>query len=75
MGPGLSNRSETGELVLKLIEEADVPLVIDADGLNLVAKNKDIKKYHTHLSPCTTLVSSHNAPPQYNTLGKLYASS
>jgi NAD(P)H-hydrate epimerase len=44
VGPGLSDRSETGELVLKLIEEADVPLVIDADGLNLVAKNKDVLK-------------------------------
>jgi len=44
VGPGLSDRAETGELVLKLIEEADVPLVIDADGLNLLAKNKDVLK-------------------------------
>jgi hydroxyethylthiazole kinase-like uncharacterized protein yjeF len=44
VGPGLSDRSETGELLLKLIEEADVPLVIDADGLNLLAKNKEVLK-------------------------------
>ncbi len=44
VGPGLSDRAETGELVLKLIEEADVSLVIDADGLNLLAKNKDVLK-------------------------------
>jgi len=44
VGPGLSDRAGTGELVLELIEEADVPLVIDADGINLVARNKDVLK-------------------------------
>jgi hydroxyethylthiazole kinase-like uncharacterized protein yjeF len=53
VGPGLSDRAETGELVLKLIEEADVPLVIDADGLNLVAKNKEVLK-KAKLTPVLT---------------------
>jgi len=44
VGPGLSDREETGKLVFKLVEEADVPLVIDADGLNLLAKNTDVLK-------------------------------
>jgi len=44
VGPGLSDKAETGELVLKLIIEANVPMVIDADGLNLVAKNKEVLK-------------------------------
>ncbi len=44
VGPGLSDRDETGKLVLKLIEEAGIPLVIDADALNLLAENIDVLK-------------------------------
>lgn len=44
VGPGLSDRDETGELIFKLVKEANIPLVIDADGLNLLAKNKEVLK-------------------------------
>ncbi|MEA1929222.1 MAG: NAD(P)H-hydrate dehydratase [Candidatus Auribacterota bacterium] len=37
LGPGLSRNPETGELVKGLVQSCPVPLVIDADGLNLIA--------------------------------------
>lgn len=33
LGPGLGRTDETGRLVRRLIEETDLPLVVDADGL------------------------------------------
>ncbi len=38
VGPGISQSSETGKC-LRLILEMDIPSVIDADALNLMAKN------------------------------------
>ncbi|MGA1842672.1 MAG: NAD(P)H-hydrate dehydratase [bacterium] len=37
IGPGLSQHPETGEFVRKIIKEADLPLVVDADAINLIA--------------------------------------
>jgi hydroxyethylthiazole kinase-like uncharacterized protein yjeF len=34
MGPGLGTAAETGRLVLKLMRKCQIPMVIDADGLN-----------------------------------------
>jgi NAD(P)H-hydrate epimerase len=42
IGPGLSERDETCGLVYRVLESAEVPLIVDADGLNAVAKNPDI---------------------------------
>lgn len=36
MGPGLGTHAETGALVHALLSELELPLVLDADGLNLV---------------------------------------
>src|SRR5438094_529396 len=36
VGPGLGRSSELTELVLSLIEQTQTPLVIDADGLNVL---------------------------------------
>jgi NAD(P)H-hydrate epimerase len=44
LGPGISDRDETAELVFKILSSADKPLVIDADGLNAVARNPEILK-------------------------------
>ena len=38
LGPGLGTDSRTAELVLHLYHELKQPLVIDADGLNIIAK-------------------------------------
>lgn len=39
IGPGLGQGEEVTEIAWKVIEEAEVPLVIDADGLNALSKN------------------------------------
>lgn len=42
LGPGLSQSEKSQELFLKIWEETDIPLVLDADGLNLLAKRSGI---------------------------------
>jgi len=42
IGPGLGTSRETGRLVARLIAESPVPMVIDADGLNLIAADPKI---------------------------------
>lgn len=37
IGPGLGRDPLTGELVRALLQESQVPMIVDADGLNLVA--------------------------------------
>lgn len=39
-GPGIGKNEQTGRTLEELISTAKVPLVIDADGLNLLAENK-----------------------------------
>jgi NAD(P)H-hydrate epimerase len=41
VGPGLSCRKNTGKGIEKLIRTAEVPLVLDADALNILASNKE----------------------------------
>jgi NAD(P)H-hydrate epimerase len=42
IGPGLSTNPETVEYVRRLVARCDVPLVIDADGLNAFAGRSDL---------------------------------
>jgi NAD(P)H-hydrate epimerase len=44
VGPGCGNSNELLELVKQIIKTSEVPLVIDADGLNALAKNIEILK-------------------------------
>lgn len=44
LGPGLTTHPETREMVKNIIAEANVPLVIDADGINALAGDLDILK-------------------------------
>ncbi len=44
IGPGISVHEETTELLYKLIKDLQIPMVIDADGLNIIAKKIDILK-------------------------------
>ncbi|MCB0606687.1 MAG: NAD(P)H-hydrate dehydratase [Lewinellaceae bacterium] len=39
IGPGLGTAEETGNAVRRLIQEAEFPMVLDADALNLLARN------------------------------------
>jgi NAD(P)H-hydrate epimerase len=42
LGPGLSTHPETQELIQRLASEIDMPIVIDADGLNALEGKTDI---------------------------------
>jgi len=44
MGPGLNTKSNTSKAVLKIIQDSKVPMLIDADALNILANNKDYLK-------------------------------
>ncbi len=44
IGPGLDRRQGTSALVQKLVEMVDLPLVIDADGLNALAEDITVLK-------------------------------
>lgn len=44
VGPGLGQREETGQLVRQLVSELELPLVLDADGLNALAGNVHLLK-------------------------------
>lgn len=44
LGPGISTHASTAELVLQLLPRVDVPIVIDADGLNILARKPEVLK-------------------------------
>jgi hydroxyethylthiazole kinase-like uncharacterized protein yjeF len=44
IGPGIPNNEIMQEILYKIIENSDIPMVLDADALNLVAKKPQILK-------------------------------
>ncbi len=44
IGPGLSQSKATGQFVRKMLEGTDIPVVIDADAINVISKKTDILK-------------------------------
>ncbi|MBL7072028.1 MAG: NAD(P)H-hydrate dehydratase [Candidatus Omnitrophica bacterium] len=50
IGPGLSQRPDVKKLVRDLVLDLDVPIVLDADGINCIADRADIlKKVKRHI--------------------------
>ena len=45
LGPGIGLHQNTEKAVIKLIKIAKIPLVIDADAINIISKNKNILKF------------------------------
>lgn len=43
-GPGLGKSAAAGSLIRQLLAETDKPLVIDADGLNLLSQSDELKE-------------------------------
>lgn len=41
IGPGCGDTSELSEIVKRVLEEVDIPIVLDADGLNVLSKNME----------------------------------
>lgn len=48
MGPGLGQSEGTFQVVKTVLERADCPVVLDADGINVVASHKDILRGRTN---------------------------
>jgi hydroxyethylthiazole kinase-like uncharacterized protein yjeF len=42
VGPGIGRNPETARLVRRLVEEVEIPMVIDADGLNAVSEDVSV---------------------------------
>jgi hydroxyethylthiazole kinase-like uncharacterized protein yjeF len=42
IGPGIGTEKQTAEFVFEFIKRCKLPIVIDADGINIIAKNPDI---------------------------------
>jgi ADP-dependent NAD(P)H-hydrate dehydratase / NAD(P)H-hydrate epimerase len=42
IGPGLGQEPETGELVRRIIKDSEIPVVVDADGINHLAGRLEI---------------------------------
>ncbi len=55
VGPGLGANPETRELVRKLVGKIDLPMVIDADGLNALAGHLDVLRSRSK----PTIISPH----------------
>jgi NAD(P)H-hydrate epimerase len=55
IGPGIGTQPGTSELVLKIIQQAACPLVIDADSLNILSQNPDWLK----LLPKNSILTPH----------------
>ncbi len=55
LGPGLSNQPQTGKAVKQILERGILPLVVDADALNILSENKDWLK----LLPPFSLLTPH----------------
>lgn len=67
-GPGVGRDSDTAAFLARLLEKMDKPLIIDADGLNLLAENpKLIKKL-----PSNTVLTPH--PGEFSRLTGLSTS-
>jgi NAD(P)H-hydrate epimerase len=55
IGPGIDQRQTTVDAILGLIGAADLPLVIDADGLNILSKNSQ----HIGKLPANSILTPH----------------
>ncbi len=44
VGPGIGTSEETAAFLLQLLAELDRPLVLDADAINIIARNRDVMR-------------------------------
>ena len=55
IGPGIGTKKETGEALMDYLRHAQQPIVVDADGLNLLAQNTEWQKE----IPAGTILTPH----------------
>ena len=53
IGPGLGRKPETEKLVLSLLEDLEIPVVLDADGLNALSTHIDVLDRRKNLTVLT----------------------
>ena len=63
IGPGLGQSEDTFEAVKAVLERAECPVVLDADGINVVAAHKDILRGRT----APTILTPHDG--EFSRLG------
>lgn len=59
VGPGLTTAPQTARLVQRLISEVDLPIVLDADGLNALALSPDCAKERAAKNFAPLLLTPH----------------
>ncbi len=59
VGPGLSTHRETVRLVHRIVREADIPLVLDADGLNALAMEPTTAKERSAVLHSPLVITPH----------------
>ncbi len=64
IGPGLNQKKNTSTAIFQLLENSNIPLVIDADALNIIGENKDWLK----LLPKNSILTPH--PKEFSRLYK-----
>ncbi len=62
VGPGLGTKPNTAKGLKELLENCKVPLVLDADALNIISSDKDL----LNLLPSNTILSPH--PKEFDRL-------
>jgi NAD(P)H-hydrate epimerase len=62
VGPGIGTKEETKDFIKLLLENCSKPLVIDADGLNIISKNKEL----LNLLPVNSILTPH--PKEFDRL-------
>ena len=62
VGPGIGKNPETLAVLYQLLKEKKIPLVLDADALNLISENEELKK----LIPPKSILTPH--PKEFDRL-------
>jgi len=55
VGPGIGTKTETTEMLSKLLCQLDKPCILDADALNIISENKDLLQ----LTPKNSILTPH----------------
>ena len=58
-GPGMGQGENALRLMEQVMENKTLPMVIDADGLNLISAHDNLKKLLALRPPCTTILTPH----------------
>lgn len=58
IGPGMGTSNQTKEILTKILECGNIPLVLDADALNLISESKELNEL-VRLYPAEVIMTPH----------------